>query len=137
MKKYEIQCPFCNGTFHETNGRFDINKPAKGNMFETKQHVKDAGWSTFPPYDSTEYQNIVCPSCDQPYVDSMGRVIRLREIGEIEPVVDAPIQGPGAIDEQTARAEFPGTQYAEVTPAPLAEPEPAPKKRRTRKKADA
>lgn len=135
MKKYDVQCPFCNGTFHETNGRFDPNKPAKGNMFETKQHVKDAGWSTFPPYDSTEYQNLVCPSCDQPYVDSMGRVVRLKEIGEIEQVVD----------EQTARAEFPGTQYAEVEPepltepAPLTEPEPAPapKKRQTRKKADA
>ena len=117
MKKYDVQCPFCNGTFHETNGRFDTNKPAKGNMFETKQHVKDAGWSTFPPYESTEYQNLVCPSCDQPYVDSMGRVIRLREIGEIE------------VDEQVARAEFPGTQYTEIEPAP-------PKKRRTRKKAE-
>ena len=84
IKQYDVICPHCCGCFHETNGHFAIDKPAKGHMFVVKQHVADAGWTCFPPYDSTEYMDLVCPSCGQPYVESLGKVIRLQEIGEIE-----------------------------------------------------
>lgn len=90
MIKYDVVCPLCCGIFHETNGRFRKDVPAKGDMFDTKPHVKDAGWSTFPPYDTTEYANIVCPSCDAQYLDDSGRVIRLVENGECDEIVTLP-----------------------------------------------
>jgi hypothetical protein len=82
MKKYDVQCPHCCGTFHETTPFFKLGVPVKGHMLTSKPHVKDAAWSTFPEYDSTEYQDIICPSCSQAYLNSLGMVIRLVETGE-------------------------------------------------------
>jgi len=86
MKKYDVICPMCCGTFHETTAQFDHDRMAHGAMFEAKQHVKDAAWSVFPPYESTDAADCVCPGCGAQYCDSMGRVIRLQECGEIEVV---------------------------------------------------
>lgn len=86
MKRYNVQCPHCNGVFLQTNGLLRLDKPANGSMFDTLQHVKDAGWTVFPLYDSTEYADLVCPSCDQVLVDSLGKIIRLEECGEIDEV---------------------------------------------------
>ena len=88
IKQYDVICPHCCGCFHETNEHFKADSPAKGHMFTVKTHVSDAGWSCFPPYDTTEYMDIACPSCGQPYVDSLGMVIRLSETGEIKAAED-------------------------------------------------
>ena len=104
IKQYDVICPHCCGCFHETNEHFKADAPAKGHMFAAKRHVTDAGWTCFPPYDSTEYMDLVCPSCGQPYVDSVGRVIRLQEVGEIEEADSKPTIQP---------------QYATVQPQPL------------------
>lgn len=84
MKKYDVLCPHCCGTFLETNSHFREDGPANGSMFEPKEHIKDAGWSVFPLYDSTEYADITCPSCGGVLVDSLGKVVRMVVIGEIE-----------------------------------------------------
>ena len=86
MKKYDVQCPHCCGVFLETNGHFREDKPANGAMFTAKQHIIDAGWTVFPLYDSTEYDNITCPSCYGVLVDGLGKVIRLQAIGEVEEI---------------------------------------------------
>ena len=72
--RYDVICPFCGGVYFETTDNF--NEPAKGNMFVPKQEIVDAGWTTFPLYDTTEYNNLVCPSCDQPLVDTAGRLVK-------------------------------------------------------------
>lgn len=86
MKKYDVLCPHCCGTFLETNSHFREDGPANGSMFEPKQHIKDAGWSVFPLYDSTEYADITCPSCGGVLVDSLGKLLRTVVIGEIDPL---------------------------------------------------
>lgn len=83
IDQYDVICPHCCGCFHETNGHFVEGRPAKGHMFSAKQHIVDSGWTCFPPYDSTEYMDIVCPSCGQPYLDSLGIPIRLHKIGQV------------------------------------------------------
>jgi len=88
MTKYDILCPMCCGCFHETTGHFRHDQPAKGHFFTAKQHIRDAGWSTFPEYESTEYANVACPSCGTPYLDSLGRVQRMIPIGECEEITD-------------------------------------------------
>ena len=88
MIKYDVLCPMCCGCFHETTGHFRHDQPAKGHMFTAKQHIRDAGWSTFPEYESTEYANVACPSCGTPYLDSLGRVQRMIPIGECEEIAD-------------------------------------------------
>ena len=92
MKKYDVLCPHCCGVFLETNGRFREDKPANGSMFTAKQGIVDAGWSVFPLYDTTEYDNVVCPSCSQVLLDSLGKVLRLKEIGEVDEITDTPMQ---------------------------------------------
>ena len=92
MKKYDVLCPHCCGVFLETNGRFREDKPANGSMFTAKQGIVDAGWSVFPLYDTTEYDNVVCPSCSQVLLDSLGKVLRLKEVGDIEEIPDNPTQ---------------------------------------------
>jgi len=101
MKKYDVHCPHCCGTFHETTEHFRQDQPAKGHMFALKQHCVDAGWSAFPPYDTTEYANIVCPSCDQGYLDTLGKVIRLVESGRID-------------TDKQQRIDWPGKVYTDV-----------------------
>jgi hypothetical protein len=92
---YDIICPHCTGVYHETNSAYNPDRPANGSMFRLKPAYVEAGWSAFPPYDTTEYANLTCPACDQPYVDSEGRIIRMQEQGN---------------------AEWMGTQYATVKP---------------------
>ena len=82
MKKFDVLCPHCNGVFLETTEHFTDKTPANGSMFKAVQHIVDAGWSVFPLYDSTEYDDIVCPSCGGTLVDSTGRVVRMVENGE-------------------------------------------------------
>ena len=84
IKQYDVQCPHCNGVFFETNGNFDETIPANGSMFTAKKMIVDAGWSFMPLYDSTEYADVVCPSCDGQLLDSSGKVLRMTEIGEID-----------------------------------------------------
>ena len=84
MKKYDVICPMCCGTFHETTALFNPDRMAHGAMFDAKQHVKDAAWSVFPPYESTDAADCVCPGCGADYCDGVGRVIRLQECGEID-----------------------------------------------------
>lgn len=72
--RYDVICPFCGGVYFETTDNF--NEPAKGNMFVPKQEIVDAGWTTFPLYETTEYNNLVCPSCGQPLVDTAGRLVK-------------------------------------------------------------
>jgi DNA-directed RNA polymerase subunit RPC12/RpoP len=86
MKKYEIQCPHCNGTFFETNEKFKEDAPANGSMFTASKHIIDAGWSFMPLYDTTEYADVVCPSCDGQLLNSAGMVLRLKCVGKIEEV---------------------------------------------------
>ena len=88
MIKYDVLCPMCCGCFHETNGYFRLDVPAKGHMFTAKQQIRDAGWTTFPEYESTEYDNVCCPSCGTPYLNSLGRVQRLDPAGECEMIAD-------------------------------------------------
>lgn len=102
MKKYDVHCPFCIGVFLETNGLYREDKPANGSMFAAKQHIVDAGWSTFPLLDSSEYDNVICPSCSQPLLDSAGRLIRKQCIGEIDVVAKAPV----VVDNQQMDALF-------------------------------
>ena len=82
MKKFDVLCPHCNGIFLETTEHFTDKTPANGSMFKAVQSVVDAGWSVFPLYDSTEYDDIICPSCEGTLVDSYGRVSRLVANGE-------------------------------------------------------
>jgi hypothetical protein len=84
MKKYDVLCPFCCGTFLETNGKYSEEKPANGSMFDVKQQVLDAGWTVFPLYDTTEYANVVCPSCQQCLLDSHGMIVRKVHCGEVD-----------------------------------------------------
>ncbi|MCP4493249.1 MAG: hypothetical protein GY820_38995 [Gammaproteobacteria bacterium] len=82
MKVYEVQCPSCCGTFHKTTDKFDKDRPANGAMFRLNKQCRNAAWESFPEYDSTEYANVVCPSCGTQYLDALGKVIRLNETGE-------------------------------------------------------
>jgi hypothetical protein len=84
MKKYDISCPMCCGTFHETTEHYTNKTMANGSMLTALQHIRDAGWSTFPEYDSTDAADLVCPSCGAQYCDSMGKLIRMQENGEVE-----------------------------------------------------
>ena len=95
MTRYDIICPHCTGTYHETTSEYNPDRPANGGMFQLKAVFVEAGWTAFPPYESTEYANLTCPACEQPYVDSDGRVIRT--------------QG-------QRNTEWMGTQYAEAKP---------------------
>jgi len=124
-KKYDVSCPHCCGTFLETTPAFDPDRPANGSMFAAKQHIKDAGWSVFPLYDTTEYANLVCPSCDGALVDSLGRVLRLVDTGELHPTAVQPhwdlrdLMGPAF---ESGRKDWPGTQYAETVMEPVEKP---------------
>lgn len=95
MQKYDVQCPSCCGTFHETRRNFDNTVPAHGAMFKLKDGPKKHGWSSFPEYDTTEYYDVCCPSCGAGYLDHNGRVIRLNatrvwNVPEIAKVVEEP-----------------------------------------------
>lgn len=82
--RYEIICPFCAEALLETNERYRETGPANGSMFSPKQHIVDAGWTTFPLYDTTEYSNLVCPSCEQVLVDTEGRILKKRPLPDKE-----------------------------------------------------
>ena len=110
MIKYDIHCPVCCGVFHETTGRYRDDRPATGDMFDSKQEIKDAGWTTFPQYDSTEYGDINCPSCGAMYLDSMGRVQRKQANGECDYISDD--------DDLNAQMDLLMREYDAKVPAP-------------------
>lgn len=117
MKKYNVQCPVCCGSFHETTNRFQKDRPARGDMFTLRREQKEAAWSAFPEYDTTEYADICCPSCGAGYLDSEGQVIRLQDTGfEITPHKDI-IDWDKWLDEYDV--ELPET--VEVKPPPIPE----------------
>ncbi len=93
MKKYDVQCSTCCGSFHATTKKFSKDGPANGSMFKLKQEYVTAGWESFPEYDTTEYADVVCPSCGGAYLDSSGRVIRLQEVKEEVPPDISPVKG--------------------------------------------
>lgn len=75
MKKYDVSCSRCCGTFLETNDNFDMNE-VTGDMFK----VKDG-------FD-LEFTWPKCPSCGWPICGDNGRVKRLKASCEvITPVV--------------------------------------------------
>jgi len=141
VPKYDVVCPHCCGIFHETTADFERTRSAKGHMFRLKPHFADMGWGSFPPYESTEYDNLTCPACEQPYVDAIGRVLRLQEVGVYEVLEEDELK---RIEMERLMAEYepdvpgvnlresaPGTAYAEV--AELAKQGPPKKTGRPRK----
>lgn len=124
MKKYDIHCPHCNGVFLETNGLYREDKPANGSMFEAKQHIKDAGWSVFPLYDSTEYSNLICPSCDGCLVDATGLILRRVEIGEVDEVKEKSKASAKPVDKPKEAPVNPGKEISEKEPEKTIDPEP-------------
>ena len=116
MIKYDIHCPVCCGVFHETTGRYRDDRPATGDMFDSKQEIKDAGWTTFPQYDSTEYADVCSPSCGAMYLDSMGRVQRMQANGECEYISDD--------DDLNAQMDLLMREYDAEVPPPSLSPMP-------------
>ncbi len=116
MKKYEIVCHGCCGTFHKTNENFNPDVICNGSMLALKQSFKDAGWGSFPEYESTEFGDICCPSCGTPYVNDRGRLIadRMQELPgelveeiaeEVVEVVDEDIPWPEEVEDQEDQEE--------------------------------
>lgn len=122
VQKYDVQCQRCCGTFHETTEKFDPLVAANGTMFKLKQQYRDAGWSSFPQYPDTQYENIVCPSCGAGYLDNKGIALRLnptkeffnvpdvhKEAGDDTPaenvVVDEEEEEPVAVEEQNPQVD--------------------------------
>ena len=136
VPRFDVVCPHCCGVFHETTEFFRENTAANGSMFRAKPQVVEQGWEVFPPYDTTEYADLACPACGQPYVDSTGRVIRLVMTGDIEVQTEqeriaAEMDALVAEYREGYRPALAGPLYAEVEPPPL------PKKRGRRRKIDA
>jgi len=75
MKRYDVKCQGCGEIYHELTKAYTDKIPCNGAMFSLKQRHRNNGCSAFPEYDSTEFDNLSCPGCDAPYVDSTGRIV--------------------------------------------------------------
>jgi hypothetical protein len=113
MKRYDVVCASCCGTFHETTTKFDPERMATGDMLTLKGPFKESRWETFPEYDSTDYPDMVCPSCGMMYCGDDGRVMRLKEAGEFEEVL-----GTDADTTDTDEDILPATIHSDIHPAP-------------------
>jgi len=87
---YDIECPMCNMVVLKTNHNYTDKQPANGSMFELKEHYKESGWGSFPLYESSQYGNLTCPSCDGFLVDSSGYIIRKHARADDDGKVDCP-----------------------------------------------
>lgn len=72
MKKYDVSCSRCCGTYLETNDKFDANG-VTGDMFEVKEEF------------DLEYIPLRCPSCGWRICGENGRVRRIKVVGDILP----------------------------------------------------
>ena len=73
---YDLICPQCRESFHETTKSFDSEKDANSGMFKLKRQYTAAEgnqWDGFPPDPTAGYGFLECPQCGAQYAPS-GRV---------------------------------------------------------------
>ena len=73
-QRYDITCPSCGTICHRTNGKFDPDKMAVGEMFELKDPWKTEMWTDFTKDEYTIGPNICCIECGTPYPGSDLRI---------------------------------------------------------------
>jgi Zn-finger nucleic acid-binding protein len=77
-EKYDIICPHCGGSYHETTDEFSSEEVAKGSMFRLKSPYRDEhSWQSFPEDPDVRFADLECPWCGGCYVDATGKVIKL------------------------------------------------------------
>jgi hypothetical protein len=74
-----VQCPSCNGSYHETTELYNPDTAPNGAMFRLKPEYVSNGWSSFPEDTSTIGDNLYCPECSNSYCE--GNPARVRVVG--------------------------------------------------------
>ena len=90
---YDVICPGCKGTYHETGELFDSEATSHGAMFRLKPKYGPKGnnWSSFPFNSSMRSGDLECPSCGALYCGGGVRVTVKAQAVEIQEVKPLPI----------------------------------------------
>jgi|GEM_PF-2654349 len=69
MAGYDVICPQCRESYHETTDTYTPDTLAEPHMVRLKKRYQEQGWSTFSPH-AYGYGCMECPDCGAAYAPS-------------------------------------------------------------------
>lgn len=79
MPIYDIICPGCAESYHETTETYDPDVDANAGMLKLKDQYKSYGWNEPPPDPTCGYGVLECPECEAPLAPSGRFKVREKE----------------------------------------------------------
>lgn len=108
---YDVICPSCNESFHETTEEYLPDVSPNGKMFRLKDKYRENGWLSFVEDESSVGDELYCPECGGQYRE--GPEGRVRVLGH-------PAETDGhdypRIHKLAQRHEWPGAEYIKAEP---------------------
>ncbi len=95
MAGYDVICPQCRESYHETTDTYTPDTLAEPHMVRLKKRYQEQGWSTFSPH-AYGYGCMECPDCGAAYAPSGHLTVVARPVEQetIPPVKENPRQVP-------------------------------------------
>ncbi len=89
-----IKCPHCCGVFLETTEKYTLDRISNGAMFKLKEAygINGYNWSCFPFLEETICDQLECPGCGVPMIESDGKIRAMisdtQETKELPKIID-------------------------------------------------
>lgn len=85
MRKFDVYCPSCKQSYHETTKLFKRDEKPNGSMFRLKEEFKTSQWSAFPEEAYIVGGRLECPGCGVLYVGHEGELIA-KLVEQVDPM---------------------------------------------------